>query len=53
MKRVNAAFRVTMLTIHGDNPASMRVIEKNSGWLDWQRVDPETGEMLSCYWIEL
>ncbi len=42
-----------MLTIDGDNPASVRVIEKNGGWLDWQRVDPETGEMRSCYWIEL
>ena len=42
-----------MLTIDGDNPASVRVIEKNGGWLDWQRVEPGTGEMLSCYWIEL
>jgi len=42
-----------MLTIDGDNPASVRVIEKNGGWLDWQRVEPETGEMVSCYWIEL
>ena len=42
-----------MLTIDEDNPASVRVIEKNGGWLDWQRVEPETGKMLSCYWIEL
>ncbi|GAC1520604.1 MAG: hypothetical protein NVS3B14_22380 [Ktedonobacteraceae bacterium] len=42
-----------MLTIDGDNPASVRVIEKNGGKLDWQRTSPETGEMLSCYWIEL
>jgi len=42
-----------MLTIDGENPASVRVIEKNGGRLDWQRVDPETGEMLFCYWIEL
>jgi len=42
-----------MLTIAGDNPASVRVIEKNGGWLDWQRVEMETGEMVSCYWIEL
>lgn len=42
-----------MLTIDGDNPASVRVIEKNGGWLDWQRVEPEAREMLSCYWIEL
>jgi predicted acetyltransferase len=42
-----------MLTIDGDNPASVRVIEKNGGKLDWQRIEPETGEMLSCYWIKL
>ena len=42
-----------MLTIDGDNPASVRVIEKNGGKLDWQHIEPETGEMLSCYWIEL
>ena len=42
-----------MLIIDGGNPASVRVIEKNGGWLDWQRIEPETGEMLSCYWIEL
>ena len=42
-----------MLTIDGDNPASVRVIEKNGGKLDWQRVEAETGEMLSCYWVEL
>ena len=42
-----------MLTIDGDNPASVRVIAKNGGKLDWQRIEPETGEMLSCYWIEL
>ncbi|HEU0000488.1 MAG TPA: GNAT family N-acetyltransferase [Ktedonobacteraceae bacterium] len=45
--------RRVMLTIDGDNPASVRVIEKNGGWLDWQRIEPEMGEMLSCYWIEL
>lgn len=42
-----------MLTIDGDNPASVRVIEKNGGTLDWQRANPETGETLSCYWIEI
>ncbi|HEY6542973.1 MAG TPA: GNAT family N-acetyltransferase [Ktedonobacteraceae bacterium] len=42
-----------MLTIDGDNPASVRVIEKNGGWLDWRRVEPETGEMRACYWIGL
>jgi predicted acetyltransferase len=42
-----------MLTIDRENPASVCVIEKNGGWLDWQRISPDTGEMLSCYWIEL
>ena len=42
-----------MLTIEGDNAASVRVIEKNGGWLDYQRRLPETGELLSCYWIDL
>jgi len=42
-----------MLTIEGDNPASVRVIEKNGGWLDYRRRLPETGELLSCYWIDL
>ena len=42
-----------MPTIDGDNPASVRVIEKNGGWLDLQHVSHETGEMLSCYWIDL
>jgi hypothetical protein len=42
-----------MLTINGDNHASVRVIEKNGGWLDWLRIEPETREMVSCYWIEL
>jgi len=31
----------------------VHVIEKNGGKLDWQHIEPETGEMLSCYWIEL
>lgn len=42
-----------MLTIDGDNPPSVRVIEKNGGTLDYQRPSPESGELLSCYWIEL
>lgn len=50
--RVYGLFRV-MLTIDGDNPASVRVIEKNRGSLEWQQTSPETGEMLSCYWIDL
>ena len=42
-----------MLTIEGDNPASVRVIEKNGGWLDVRRGLHESGEELACYWIEL
>ncbi len=42
-----------MLTIEGENPASAQVIEKNGGVLEWQRQEPETGETLACYWIEL
>ncbi len=42
-----------MLTIEGENPASVRVIEKNGGKLEWQRPATETEEMLSCYWIAL
>jgi predicted acetyltransferase len=42
-----------MLTIDGDNLASVRVIEKNGGKMEWQRTEQESGEMLSCYWIEL
>ena len=42
-----------MLTIDRDNPVSVRVIEKNGGKMEWQRIEQESGEMLSCYWIEL
>lgn len=42
-----------MLTIEGDNPASVRVIEKNGGWLDERRGSHGSGEELACYWIEL
>jgi predicted acetyltransferase len=42
-----------MLTIEGENPASVRVIEKNGGTLAWQREELESGEKLACYWIAL
>jgi predicted acetyltransferase len=42
-----------MLTIEGHNPASVSVIEKNGGKLEWCKTSPETGETLSCYWIDL
>ena len=41
-----------MLTVDGENPASVRTIEKNGGKLEWQRFLPEKGEIVSCYWIE-
>ncbi len=42
-----------MLTVDGDNPASVRAIKKNGGTLEWQRVLPEKGELISCYWIKV
>jgi predicted acetyltransferase len=42
-----------MLTIEGHNPASVCVIEKNGGELEWRKIAPETGEALACYWINL
>jgi predicted acetyltransferase len=42
-----------MLTIEGENPASARVIAKNGGTLEGQRQQPESGERLACYWINL
>ncbi len=40
-----------MLTVDGDNPASVRTIEKNGGILEWQRFVSEKGEKIACYWI--
>ena len=42
-----------MLTIDGDNPGSVRTIEKNGGKLEWQRFSDKKGERVSCYWIEV
>ncbi|HEY4386454.1 MAG TPA: GNAT family N-acetyltransferase [Ktedonobacteraceae bacterium] len=42
-----------MLTVKGENPPSVRVIEKNGGKREWQRVVLQSGKTLSCYWIEL
>lgn len=42
-----------MLTIKGENLPSVRVIEKNGGKLEWQRIVSKVGKTLSCYWIEL
>ncbi|MBA3534295.1 MAG: GNAT family N-acetyltransferase [Ardenticatenales bacterium] len=41
-----------LLTIEGNNPASVRVIEKNEGCFSHQVVD-ERGDVVSCYWIDL
>lgn len=49
----NSGLERVMLTIDGDNPASVRVIEKNGGKLEWQRMVSDTNETLSCYWIDL
>ena len=42
-----------MLTVDGDNLASVHTIEKNGGTLEWQRFSVEKGELVSCYWITL
>jgi len=42
-----------MLTIDGDNPSSVRTIEKNGGKLEGQSFSIEKGEMVSYYWIEV
>jgi predicted acetyltransferase len=39
--------------IEGDNPASVRIVEKNGGYLERQVTDPKTGAVISCYWIDL
>lgn len=41
-----------MLTIEEENPASVRVIEKNGGKL-LKQFHAESGERVSCYWIDL
>lgn len=42
-----------MLTVEGDKPASVRIIEKNGGTFEWRRVDPASGASTSCFWISL
>lgn len=41
------------LTVEGDNPASVRTIEKHGGALMERRVDEDTGSVVSVYWIGL
>ncbi|MDQ3327141.1 MAG: GNAT family N-acetyltransferase [Chloroflexota bacterium] len=40
-----------MLPVEGENPGSVRVIEKNGGVLVRRDADPDTGEVTSLYWI--
>lgn len=42
-----------LLTCDTENVASARIIEKNGGVLASQSVSPETGVLVSQYWIEL
>jgi predicted acetyltransferase len=42
-----------LLTIEDENPGSVRVIEKNGGTLLRQSTDPDSGEVVSSYWIDL
>ena len=41
-----------LLPVEGENPASVRVIEKNGGILE-RRYTDDTGEMVAIYWIAL
>ena len=42
-----------LITCNADNIASARVIENNSGRLENQVIEEETGKLISRYWIEL
>lgn len=42
-----------MLTVERENPASVRVIEKNGGILEHTGVVQESGERVAVYWIAL
>lgn len=42
-----------MLPVEGENPASVRVIEKNGGRLARTTTDAESGETVRHYWIAL
>jgi predicted acetyltransferase len=54
LERARAAgLRRVMLTIEGENPASVKVIMRNGGQLTRRFIDPETGDMTAVYWIEL
>ena len=42
-----------MLPVEGENPASVRVIEKNGGVLERRIMDEASGEPIALYWIVL
>jgi predicted acetyltransferase len=42
-----------MLPVEGENPASVRVIEKNGGVLERRIMDKTSGELVALYWIAL
>lgn len=49
--REHLAIRRVLLTCDPDNPASIRVIEKNGGVFEDERSDPRTGMLKRRYWI--
>ena len=54
LERARAAgLQRVVLPIENENPASVRVIERNGGRLTRRITDPKTGAVTSVYWIEL
>lgn len=47
-----AGLRRVMLPVEGENPASVRVIERNGGRLE-RRITRDGGEAVSIFWIDL
>jgi len=41
------------LTVEGENPPSVRIIERAGGQVFEENVDPETGSRVRLYWIAL
>lgn len=42
-----------VLHVEGENPASVRVIEKNGGQMERDEADPDTGKRVRRFWITL
>jgi predicted acetyltransferase len=42
-----------LITCDADNPASARIIEKNGGVFEDQRLSHQTGKMKRRYWVDL